>query len=244
MPAETLESLIARKEALDVLLDNIERWAIFFAVLVGIGVCGEAIYSVRAWWNNRNLHTVQQSIDQLRQSELEFEKRKRLELAVSLLDRNFRDQSGAMLALQRFRSGMAAVFEYLNDGEPLKTAEQINFVLKSELVNWAVSGAPARNPSMADGVTIFVPFEPTDVVANEAAEVLKNQLEKSGIDARVRSSIVTPVPPKTLLIRVGPKPNPTLENALKELGTDRPVTPIEGSNLGGIRIGGNRSSFK
>jgi hypothetical protein len=35
-----------------------------------IGVGGETIYGVRAWWNNRKLHTVEQSIDGLRQTEI------------------------------------------------------------------------------------------------------------------------------------------------------------------------------
>src|SRR5271169_100609 len=70
MAVETIESLISKKEALDAVLDSIERWAIFFAVVVGIGVCGEAIYSARAWWNNRKLHVVQHAIDQLRQAEV------------------------------------------------------------------------------------------------------------------------------------------------------------------------------
>lgn len=67
---ETLESLLSKKAALDTLLDSIERWAIFFAIIVGIGVVGEAVYSFRAWWNNRKLHTVQDSIDRLRQAEI------------------------------------------------------------------------------------------------------------------------------------------------------------------------------
>lgn len=67
---ETLESLLSRKAALDTLLDSIERWAIFFAIVVGIGVVGEAVFSFRAWWNNRKLHVVQASIDQFRQAEI------------------------------------------------------------------------------------------------------------------------------------------------------------------------------
>ena len=70
MVVETLESLISKKDAIDAVSDGFERWLIFFGVLVVIGVGGESIYGVRAWINNRRLHAVQQSIDQLRQSEI------------------------------------------------------------------------------------------------------------------------------------------------------------------------------
>jgi hypothetical protein len=36
---------------------------------VVIGVAGESIFGIRAWWNNRKLHSVQESIDELRQAE-------------------------------------------------------------------------------------------------------------------------------------------------------------------------------
>lgn len=70
MTIETIYSLTAKKEAAEANLDSIERWVIFFGLLVVIGVGGETIYGIRAWWNNRKLHAAEQSIDQLRQSEI------------------------------------------------------------------------------------------------------------------------------------------------------------------------------
>jgi hypothetical protein len=70
MISETLESLIAKKNVIETVLDGIEGWVIFFGILVVIGVGGESVYGVRAWWNNRKLHAAEQSIDQFRQAEI------------------------------------------------------------------------------------------------------------------------------------------------------------------------------
>jgi len=70
MGPETVESLIAKRDALETILDGFEVWVIVFGILVVVGVGGETIYGVRTWWNNRKLHVVEQSIDRLRQSEI------------------------------------------------------------------------------------------------------------------------------------------------------------------------------
>ena len=59
---------------------------------------------------------------------IESEKNKRLALAASLLDREFHDQSGAMAELSRFPPTQV-VFDFSDDKEPTKIAEQINFVI-------------------------------------------------------------------------------------------------------------------
>ncbi len=71
MEASEIAKLLVRKVELETLLNGFEKWLIFFGVLVAIGVAGESIWGFRAWWNNRKLHTVTESIDLLktRQSE-------------------------------------------------------------------------------------------------------------------------------------------------------------------------------
>jgi hypothetical protein len=67
---DALELLFTKKDSLEKLLDGFEIWVIFFGALVVLGVGGEVIFGARAWWNNRQLHAVQQSIDQIRQEEI------------------------------------------------------------------------------------------------------------------------------------------------------------------------------
>ncbi len=41
------------KGALLALISNLEKWALFFGILVAIGVAGESVYGIRLYWNNR-----------------------------------------------------------------------------------------------------------------------------------------------------------------------------------------------
>jgi hypothetical protein len=49
------------KETLEALIGRLEFWALIFGALVVIGVAGETFFGVRIWWNNRKLHTIQDS---------------------------------------------------------------------------------------------------------------------------------------------------------------------------------------
>jgi len=64
-----IDSLVSRRDALEALLSRIDMWLLIFGVVVVIGVAGESIFGIRAWWNNRKLHFVQRSIDEFRQAE-------------------------------------------------------------------------------------------------------------------------------------------------------------------------------
>lgn len=66
---ETLDTLLARKAALDGAISRIDVWLLVFGILVVVGVAGESVFGIRAWWNNRKLHSVQQSIDEMRRGE-------------------------------------------------------------------------------------------------------------------------------------------------------------------------------
>jgi hypothetical protein len=70
MEASEIAKLLTRKGELEALLNGFEKWLIFFGVLVAIGVAGESIWGFRAWWNNRKLHAVAESVDNLRRLEI------------------------------------------------------------------------------------------------------------------------------------------------------------------------------
>jgi hypothetical protein len=58
MDSATLETLVARKDALDGVLSKIDVWLLVFGIFVAVGVAGESLFGIRAWWNNRKLHAV------------------------------------------------------------------------------------------------------------------------------------------------------------------------------------------
>ena len=163
---------------------------------------------------------------------LETEVRKRIALAISLLDRNFRDQSGAMAELSTFPRA-SVVFEYLDERETIKTAEQINFVL-SEL-QWKASRKRGFEMfMMRDGITVSIGRVGMDTARvldsfrlQKVCEAFKNALQHSGLDATVGPPVLE-VPLNTIVISVGAKPNHVLEDALKELGK-LPHAAMEGN---------------
>jgi hypothetical protein len=70
MDNAALNALLSRKETLESTLGRIEFWALIFGVIVVIGIAGESIFGVRAWWNHRKLHDVLDEIEQVRQAEI------------------------------------------------------------------------------------------------------------------------------------------------------------------------------
>src|SRR5689334_429457 len=69
MPENTLNDLLSRKASLEGIIGNIDVWLLVFGMFVVIGVAGESVFGIRAWWNNRKLQAVQQQIDDTRQTE-------------------------------------------------------------------------------------------------------------------------------------------------------------------------------
>ncbi len=159
---------------------------------------------------------------------LEAERRKRVELAASLLPRNFFDQSGALAKLAD-SPRITILFEYIVGREPKHMAEQINLVLA--FLGWPASRRRVAEDVIPDGVTISPGSEPptSSVVetheswlrdmeifkqqkstAIHAAEALRDSLVKCGIDATVGSE-GHGLPPDTLLISVGIKPKHAME---------------------------------
>jgi len=66
MADATLDALLTRKEVLEGIISRIDVWLLVFGIFVVIGVAGESVFGIRAWWNNRKLHTVLESIESLR----------------------------------------------------------------------------------------------------------------------------------------------------------------------------------
>lgn len=69
MTDPALESLLSRKDVLEGVISRIDVWLLIFGIFVVIGVAGESVFGIRAWWNNRKLHTVLESIESLRNLE-------------------------------------------------------------------------------------------------------------------------------------------------------------------------------
>lgn len=156
---------------------------------------------------------------------IEEEKRKRIQLAVSLLPRTFRDQSGAILRLQQF-AGTVVAIGYLDEQEPLSVGEQVTFVL--EHAGWKTYGMPLRNIWPSEGVRVYVrvkagalvpgsdPASQTKAIAEymrseRVGSLLVDELNKSGIDAKFSPGPRLPnVPDETLYISVGARPTSTL----------------------------------
>jgi hypothetical protein len=196
------------------------------------------------------------------ESRLTEANQKRVELAASLLPRDFFDQSGAIAKLIPFPP-MTVVFEFTNEHEPTAMAEQINFVLKT--LHWRAFRKSVDEGLIGDGISISVGLEPPSsfppgtpkeerfksvkpeyrqkrLIGEMAAEALREGIKQCGIDAEIGNDAYG-LPPNTLLVEVGPKPNHALETALKELGPRPNPTPlVRGSN--GPLLGGNREAIR
>jgi hypothetical protein len=113
---------------------------------------------------------------------LEAEKRKRLQLAASLLPRFFRDQSGAIQTLSAFKTHpISAIFEFADDLEVTDTAEQINFVVSA--LHWQSSRKIGCDIPAWTGVTIspgksMPPLPPKDQSSERAAVLWWTQVDE------------------------------------------------------------------
>ena len=188
---------------------------------------------------------------------LEAEKVKRLELAASLLPRELDDQSGVIAKLKSSRP-MTVVFEYIDEREPTRMAKQIAFVFW--VMGWKFGRKRVDESRIRDGISIsagdrtdFVPNPPDNsplekwlflqrqtlqheqLKAGETTEkALQEALASNGIDATLRWDDKYAFPLGTLLIKIGLKPNPTLESTLNELGGRRPATNLPLTKFGCI----------
>jgi hypothetical protein len=177
-------------------------------------------------------------------SDLEEEKRKRLELAASLLPREFWNQSQAMDELAGI-SPVPVEFEYFDDPEVVSTAEQINFVISQ--LHWKAVRRRGYEHLIRDGITIspgrpsFSPSAGLEEwkqlsILQTVCEKLTKALQGSDLEATF-GHIASGVPSDTILVSVGRKPNHVLEATIRELGRPQPSI----SKVGGGRLGSNRA---
>ena len=136
---ETLETLIARKGTIEGVLSTIDVWLIVFGIFVAIGVVGESIVGYLAWRNNRQLHAVQRSIDDLRQSDIANAKeraataeRRAAELQAKIMPRDLTEeqQKDIGAACTRFSGRSVQVTADSPDPESWLLAELIQEALK------------------------------------------------------------------------------------------------------------------
>jgi hypothetical protein len=186
---------------------------------------------------------------------LEQEKDKRLELAASLLDREF-NQSDAVAKLSSFPS-TTVVFKYPAEREPTKMAEQINSVVTAAPLNWSSWRWRDAEVLIRDGVTISAGsrYPPSASDPNTTTDEWRGIVERrtttegvakafveifiaDGIDAQIGAPADLPI--GTLLIEVGEKPNHALENAIKELAGHRK----QAAPIGRVFMSGNRVTIR
>lgn len=165
------------------------------------------------------------------ESRLEEERRTRVELEASLAPRVFNDQGGAADRLKA-AGEINVMIESVADFEAWRTAGQIAFTLSE--AGWKILEMKRTvEDNFFDGVSVETQypaprkrvqdpplfFAPNDVQMSEAARLLVSVLNDTKIAASQRLGPMDVVlPPKTLLIRVGLKPQPYfLSKEVKEL---------------------------
>jgi hypothetical protein len=180
-------------------------------------------------------------------AKLEEEKGKRVELAASVLGREFTDQGEATDRLSQL-SPVPVYFEFLSENEPKRIAEEMNFVLNA--AGWLTAKLP--NEPLWDGVMIEVgskaSLPPTTASPEQLkawdnkekeltsialcdAKALVQILESQGIESSLGSS-ADPSPVGTLLVMIGANSNRAWERSLREL-----------ARKGKIRMVGDRLGF-
>ena len=230
---------------------KLPRWMgwpkLVFIGMVVFGLIGEFVGDAGVFVFSGHLQTIGDS-------EIADLNTKRVELAASLLPRDFFNQSEIFAGLSRLPP-QSLVFEYASEREPRRVAEQIYSVFRDH--NWNAFRRQVKDESqIGDGVTIIVggnfpPFPVSSLVHQQesvsktAAELLRDSLVRSEIEAKIGTNfdrfIVDvhdrDLPPSILIVRVGEKPNHVLEETLKELA------PRKAPLVNGIAVGSNRQEI-
>ena len=120
-------------------------------------------------------------------------------------DRTFTDEQFLKLvaALSSANQHPLVQMMFIGQGEPRRFAELLLSVFesagwKAEIVRWNRAGI------LTPGV--FVESRQGDAVANQAARYVAQQLVNVGTPAMTGEAVEPPLPPDTLLIRIGPRP--------------------------------------
>lgn len=189
--------------------DFVYTWSQVLAVLfAGVALVSGFIVNKRssmkiAGLDNSTAHLQKSNLEA--QSELEKEKKKRLEMEKSLAPRSI-EQGRAAQALKEF-AGLDVMLSSINDDEAQNTAGRIRFLLQMAEWNLVADKPPAEDRPFppSDGITITYPFQADKLDrSQDAAEELKDQLAKSDVESNVSSAMG--LPPNTIRIVVGARP--------------------------------------
>lgn len=178
---------------------------------------------------------------------LEGEKQKRLELAASLLPRELRDEVGLVKALSALPP-VKVRFEYREEEELVQIAEQIHAVVAAS--KWKAWRKRGNEWMIREGITVS-PGNEALVGNDDHAWKLWMEEEEStrtacegvvralggppgGLDVWVGNSAYD-LPPGTILISIGTKPNHAAEEAIRELSRPLGAQPPAGPR--GTRLG-------
>jgi hypothetical protein len=231
------------------------RLEIASVILVTVGIFGELGFGLwishingQLRTKNAELRRKSEQLLEIAAKELEGEKVKRLELAGSLLDRELRDQKEAIAQLSTLPR-VRVLFEFSDDEEVVSTAEQINFVFSQ--LGWKASRRRGQEKLISKGVSVSPGMQrPGPPSSSERTEEWMEQIsatrkicgtvarvlhDSGGIEADLGANGYG-IPPDTIVVSVGRKPNPVLEEAIKELAQGSPPSKIPSRVMRGNRV--------
>ena len=97
------------KSALESVLQSIEKWQIFCALLVALGVAGEFVCSFLASSRNKQLQEISRDEDSKLQLQIQQLKKNNLELETNLAPRIFSNQGTTNENLKKFAGTRAFI---------------------------------------------------------------------------------------------------------------------------------------
>jgi hypothetical protein len=226
------------KEAIASTLEWLETVLWVFTVIVAIGVVGEAVFGIWHVMLSKRLRNLQRIEDQKHEEDLlaanqklEEERTRRLEMEAWLSPRILPIISGPggenWVSLKPF-SGTDAIIKSVVDEESGRAAGQIAAILQQ--AGWKIVSVTRETGLItSDGVTVWyhvgLPGTPEGLTGKEGkrsrekAEALVDLLHNNGWDANARMGMPIAssplwVPPNTVIVEVGLKPNPYISPGL------------------------------
>jgi hypothetical protein len=119
------------KDALLALIGNLEKRALFFGILVAIGVAGESVYGIRLYWNNRKLLEIQNREATNQRETIAQLNNETAKLESIVAGRNLKPEEISALgkSLKRFAGRTILIGSYTGDAEGARLAMQIKAAL-------------------------------------------------------------------------------------------------------------------
>jgi len=157
------------KPALLALIAKLEARALFFGILVAIGVAGESVYGIRLYWNNRKLQRMEVRDSQAQQAEIarlnNDTERLRANNLTTLqlllprhLNQNAIGENGRLLAGLKQFAGIPVFVQHVDDHEAKELAlEMLTLFRGCGMIAVPVDQLRTHMPEFAitEGVTIY-----------------------------------------------------------------------------------------